>query len=101
MMYSTKLHKKKKRNRRKRFSVPLCDNCQWKEVCVDGPKSNCKSYLAEINTSLTKINKPTIEQTPVINSIKAETEKINKQSKIMEIIFWTVFVICVLFLLIE
>lgn len=101
MMYATKLHKKKKRNRRKRFSVPLCDSCQWKEICKDGPKSNCKSYLAEIDTSLTKTNMPKEEPTQATEPIKVEIEKINKQSKLLEVIFWTVFVLCALYLLIE
>lgn len=101
MMYATKLHKRKKRNRRKRFSTPLCDNCQWKEICKDGPKSNCKSYLAEIDTSLTKTNMPTIEPIHLSQPAKVEIEKISKQSKIMECVFWAVFVACAIFLLIE
>lgn len=88
MMYATKLHKKKKRNRRKRYSIPLCDNCQWKEICTDGPKSNCKSYLAEIDAELTKTNMPKIE-------------KITKEANILKYIFWGVFVLCALYLLIE
>lgn len=101
MMYATKLHKKKKRNRRKRYSIPLCDNCQWKEICTDGPKFNCKSYLAEIDAELTKTNMPKIENFEMPKSTKVEIEKITKEDNILKYVFWGVFVLCALYLLIE
>lgn len=93
--------KPRRRKRRKRFANPLCDNCQWKEICTDGPKSNCKSYLAEINAELTKTNMPKIENFEMPKSTKVEIEKITKEANILMYIFWGVFVLCALYLLIE
>ena len=79
--------KPRRRKRRKRFANPLCDNCQWKEICTDGPKSNCKSYLAEIDAELTKTNMPKIENFEMPKSTKVEIEKITKEANILKYVF--------------